>query len=129
MPKIKKTVEDYLIDIFTYTIYTFFAFVCVYPFYYIMINSVSANDLSERGKVLLVPLKFHLNNYKQVMKISGLLTAFKISILRTVIGTMFTVVVSGFLGYMFTKESLWKRKFWYRFVVATMYFNAGIIPW
>ena len=39
MPKIKKTVEDYLIDIFTYTIYTFFAFVCVYPFYYIMINS------------------------------------------------------------------------------------------
>jgi ABC-type glycerol-3-phosphate transport system permease component len=63
------------------------------------------------------------------MKISGLLTAFKISILRTVIGTLFTVVVSGFLGYMFTKESLWKRKFWYRFVVATMYFNAGIIPW
>jgi ABC-type glycerol-3-phosphate transport system permease component len=30
---------------------------------------------------------------------------------------------------MFTRESLWKRKFWYRFVVATMYFNAGIIPW
>ena len=129
MPKIKKTVEDYLIDIFTYVIYTFFAFVCVYPFYYIMINSVSANDLSERGKVLIVPLKFHLNNYKQVMKINGLLTAFKISILRTVIGTFFTVVVSGFLGYMFTKDSLWKRKFWYRFVVATMYFNAGIIPW
>ena len=24
---------------------------------------------------------------------------------------------------------LWKRKFWYRFVVVTMYFNAGIIPW
>ena len=24
---------------------------------------------------------------------------------------------------------MWKRKFWYRFVVATMYFNAGIIPW
>jgi multiple sugar transport system permease protein/putative aldouronate transport system permease protein len=30
---------------------------------------------------------------------------------------------------MFTRETLWKRKFWYRFVVATMYFNAGIIPW
>lgn len=125
----KKTVEDYLIAIFTYIIYSFFAFVCVYPFYYILINSVSANDLSERGKVLIVPLKFHLTNYKQVMKVNGLVTAFKISILRTVIGTIFTVVVSGFLGYMFTKKTLWKRKFWYRFVVATMYFNAGIIPW
>lgn len=125
----KKTVEDYLITWITYIIYTFFAFVCVYPFYYILINSVSANDLSERGKVLLVPLKFHLSNYKQVMKINGLVTAFKISILRTVIGTICTVIVSGFLGYMFTKDTLWKRKFWYRFVVATMYFNAGIIPW
>ena len=125
----KKTLEDYLISIFTYIIYTFFAFVCVYPFYYILINSVSANDLSERGKVLIVPLKFHLTNYKQVMKINGLLTAFKVSILRTVVGTIFTVVVSGFLGYMFTKKTLWKRKFWYRFVVATMYFNAGLIPW
>jgi ABC-type glycerol-3-phosphate transport system permease component len=63
------------------------------------------------------------------MKINGLVTAFKISILRTVIGTIFTVVVSGFLGYMFTKKTLWKRKLWYRFCVATMYFNAGIIPW
>ena len=125
----KKTAEDYIISITTYVIYTFFAFVCVYPFYYILINSVSANDLSERGKVLIVPLKFHLSNYKQVMKISGLVNSFKISILRTVIGTIFTVIVSGFLGYMFTKETLWKRKFWYRFVVATMYFNAGIIPW
>ena len=123
------TLEDHIINISTYVIYTIFAFVCVYPFYYILINSVSANDLSERGKVLVVPLGFHLNNYKQVMKVNGLLSAFKISILRTVIGTMFTVVVSGFLGYMFTKKTLWKRKFWYRFCVATMYFNAGIIPW
>ena len=123
------TLEDHIINISTYVIYSIFAFVCVYPFYYILINSVSANDLSERVKVLIVPLKFHLNNYKQVMKVNGLLTAFKISILRTVIGTFFTVVVSGFLGYMFTKKTLWKRKFWYRFCVATMYFNAGIIPW
>lgn len=125
----KRSIEDYIIDICTYIVYTFFAFVCVYPFYYIFINTLSANDLSERGKVLLYPLGFHLNNYKQVMKINGLASAFKISILRTLIGTIFTVVVAAFLGYMFTKETLWKRKFWYRFVVATMYFNAGIIPW
>ena len=125
----KLTLEDYIINGITYIIYTFFAFVCVYPFYYILINSVSANDLSERGKVLLVPLGFHLKNYSQVMKINGLFSAFKISLLRTVIGTILTVVVAAFLGYMFTKETLWKRKLWYRFVVATMYFNAGIIPW
>lgn len=126
---IKLTTEDRLISFFTYLIYSFFAFVCVYPFYYIFINTISANDLSERGKVLFYPIDIHFNNYLRITKINGLLNAFKISILRTVIGTALTVVIAAFLGYMFSKETLWKRKFWYRFSVATMYFNAGIIPW
>ena len=49
--------------------------------------------------------------------------------LRTVIGTLSTVGTSAFLGYMFTQEEMWHRKLWYRLIVATMYFNAGIIPW
>ncbi|MBO4732015.1 MAG: carbohydrate ABC transporter permease [Spirochaetaceae bacterium] len=129
MVSLKQTVEDRVITIVTYIVYSFFAFVCLYPFYYIFINTFSANDLSERGKVLLYPIGFHLTNYVQVMKINGLVNAFKISVLRTVVGTALTVVVAAFLGYMFTKETLWKRKLWYRMVVATMYFNAGIIPW
>jgi multiple sugar transport system permease protein/putative aldouronate transport system permease protein len=24
---------------------------------------------------------------------------------------------------------MWKRSFWYRFLVVTMYFNAGLVPW
>jgi putative aldouronate transport system permease protein len=38
-------------------------------------------------------------------------------------------MATAFLGYMFTRETMWHRKFWYRYVVITMYFNAGIIPW
>ena len=112
-----------------YVVYSFFAFVCVYPFYYIFINTISANDLSERGKVIFWPKGFHLTNYQKVMQIPNLLDAAKVSVARTVVGTALTVIIAGFLGYMFTRETLWKRKVWYRFVVATMYFNAGIIPW
>ena len=53
----------------------------------------------------------------------------KVSVARTVIGTIVTVVVAAFLGYMFTRETMWHRKLWFRMVAATMYFNAGIIPW
>ncbi|MBP5653697.1 MAG: carbohydrate ABC transporter permease, partial [Lachnospiraceae bacterium] len=38
------------------------------------------------------------------------------------------VVASAFCGYMVTKKEMWNRKFWYRFLVITMYFNAGLIP-
>ena len=57
------------------------------------------------------------------------MNAATISVSRTVIGTVLTVVCAAFMGYMFTRETLWRRKFWYRFVIITMYFNAGVIPW
>jgi len=115
--------------VITYIIYTLFAFVCIYPFYYVIINSISANDLSEQGKIIFYPMQIHFNNYVSVLKIPSLLNAAVISVLRTVIGTIFTVFASGFLGYMFTRNTMWHRKLWYRFVTVTMYFNAGLIPW
>lgn len=127
--QLDKSFGDRVISVLTYVIYAIFAFVCVYPFYYIFINSISANNLSERGKVIFYPMDVHFQNYVNVAKIPGLLNAAKISVLRTVVGTVLTVIVAGFLGYMFTRQTLWRRKFWYRFVVVTMYFNAGIIPW
>ncbi len=127
--KYKTSFLDRLISVITYVVYAFFAFVCAYPFYYIFINSISANNLSERGKILFLPKEVHLNNYAQVLKIPDLFRALEVSVARTVIGTIFTVVIAAFLGYMFTRETMWKRKFWYRMVAATMYFNAGIIPW
>lgn len=127
--KQKAPFEDKIISIVSYVVYSFFAFVCLYPFYYIFINTLSANNLSERGKVLFWINEFHLKNYADVIKLPGLLQALKVSVARTVIGTLLTVIVAAFLGYMFTRETLWKRKLWYRFVVITMYFNAGIIPW
>ena len=127
--KKKYTREDKLIGGFTYVIYTFFVLVCVYPFYYIFINSISANNLSERGKILFWPQGIHFDKYVQVFQIPDLLRAFQVSVARTVLGTLITIVVAAFLGFMFTRESLWKRKLWYALVIATMYFNAGIIPW
>ena len=48
---------------------------------------------------------------------------------RTLLGTAFMVAASAFVGYLVTKQEMWGRKFWYRFLIITMYFNAGLIPW
>ncbi|MCQ2457770.1 MAG: carbohydrate ABC transporter permease [Clostridia bacterium] len=127
--RIKTSTGDKIISVITYIVYALFAFVCVYPFYYVIINSISNNDLSQHGKVLFYPLEIHFQNYKSVFTLPGLLTAAKISVLRTVIGTVLTVMIAAFLGYMFTRQTMWHRKLWYRFVTVTMYINAGIIPW
>jgi ABC-type glycerol-3-phosphate transport system permease component len=103
--------------------------VCTYPFYYVFINTISNNKISERGQVLFYPMQVHLQNYIDAFRMPGLAEAAFISVARTVIGTVLTVLFAAFLGFMCTREHLWKRRFWYRFIVITMYFNAGIIPW
>jgi putative aldouronate transport system permease protein len=127
--KIQTSTSDKLIDILTYVIFALFALVCIYPFYYILINTLSANDLSAKGEIIFFPKNIQFQNYIDVFKIPGLWEAVKISVGRTVIGTFLTVGVSSFLGFMFTQEDMWLRKVWYRFTIITMYFSAGIIPW
>jgi putative aldouronate transport system permease protein len=125
----QQSLGDALISVAIYVFYAAFAFICVYPFYYIFINTISNNDLSQKGMIIFLPHGIHFENYIKAVKIPGLVNAAFISVSRTVIGTLLTTMTTAFLGYMFTREHLWHRKFWYRFVIITMYFNAGIIPW
>ena len=121
--------SDVSFNIVNYLIFGLFTLICVYPFYYLIINTISANDLSARGVILFWPQGVHFQNFVSALQIDGLAQSAYISIMRTVIGTFCTVSASAFLGFMFTQNKMWHRKIWYRMVVATMYFNAGIIPW
>ncbi len=127
--KSRRSVSSRIFDVCNYLFFGLFTLLCVYPFYYILINTVSDNTLTARGLVLFYPQGVHLSNYAQVMKIQGLGQATLISVARTLIGTFLSVFASAFVGYLVTKDKMWHRKIWYRIIVATMYFNAGIIPW
>lgn len=119
---------DVMFAIINYTVFALLVVLCAYPFYYLIINSISANDVSALGDVRLWPIDVHLDNYKEVFKLNGLPLAAVVSVARTVIGTVFTVLASAFLGFMFTQKKMWARQFWYRFLIITMYFSAGLIP-
>lgn len=126
--KIKTSKGDRTFQVINILIFAIFAIICAYPFYYLIINSISANDLSASGKVNFLPHGFQLENYIKVFQLNGLGTAAMVSLGRTVIGTICTVLASVYLGFMFTQQRMWHRKLWYRFMVITMYFNAGLIP-
>ncbi|MDR0898546.1 MAG: carbohydrate ABC transporter permease [Oscillospiraceae bacterium] len=124
-----RSIGSRIMDVLVYVVFGLYAFICIYPFYYIIINSLSDNKLSERGVVMFYPMQMHLQNYMDAFKIPGLANAAKNSVLRTVIGTVLVLFTSSFMGYMFTRDTMWKRRLWYRIVIVTMYFNAGIVPW
>ena len=125
----KQNIGNRAFNIINYTVFLVFTILCVFPFYYIFINTISNNELVAHGKILFVPQDIQFQNYMEVFKLRGLGRAAFISVTRTVLGTLLTLLGSSFLGYAFCRTEFWNRKFWYRFVVITMYFNAGIIPW
>jgi putative aldouronate transport system permease protein len=127
-PKFRRTRGDVPFALVNYLGFLLFALLCAYPFYYLIINSISANDVSALGQVRLWPQGLHLSNYEQILELSGLSAAAVVSVARTLIGTAATVLASAFLGFMFTQERLWKRSLWYRLTIFTMYFSAGLIP-
>jgi putative aldouronate transport system permease protein len=127
--KIRLSRGDVVFNIMNYLFFGLFTVICVLPFYYLFINTISDNDLTKRGLITLLPRGIHLNNYVQVFKLRGLGHAALVSVARTLIGSALTVAGSAFVGYLVTKKEMWGRQFWYRFIIVTMYFSAGLVPW
>lgn len=109
-------------------VFAVFSAVCIFPFYYLFICTISDPALVEVGKIVLLPKGLTLQNYMEVLRLPNLGNAALITLGRTALGTVSSLLVTSYLAYFFTKTEMWGRKFWYRAVVATMYFSAGMIP-
>ena len=127
--KIKMKPGDIAFSIINYTFFAIFTFICIFPFYYLFINTISDNDLVRKGLINFVPRGIHFDNYIRLLAVNDLFTSVFVTLARTIIGTALMVGASAFVGYLVTRKEMWGRSFWYRFLVVTMYFNAGIIPW
>lgn len=119
---------DILFEVLNYLVFTLFTIACIFPFYYLFINTISNNEMVLKGTINFIPRGIHLGNYLALLNVGDLSTAFLVSVTRTILGTALMVMASALVGYLVTKQEMWGRKFWYRFLVITMYFNAGIIP-
>jgi ABC-type glycerol-3-phosphate transport system permease component len=126
--KTKLTAAEKTFNVLNNLIMAVFAFVCVYPFYYIFIYSISDPDKAMSG-IAFLPKGFTTANYEMLLKLQDIPNALFVSVSRTVLGTIITIVCCTFFAYLMTITYMWHRKFIYRFAIITMYFNAGIIPW
>ena len=105
-----------------------FTFMCIYPFYYIFISSLSSPRMISLG-VFLWPREFTLDGYKRIFVTPGIGQSAFISLARTVLGTSLVVTCSTFVGYLFAYPEILFRKFMYRAFITTMYVAAGFVPY
>lgn len=127
--KHKYSGKDIVFYIFDYSFFIIFTISCIFPFYYLFINTISDAKLVSSGSINFIPRGINIQNYLALRNATDLGNAVLVSVTRTIFGTAIMVLASAFVGYLVTKKEMWGRKFFYRFLVITMYFNAGLIPW
>lgn len=128
--KKRKTItrEDKIYHAIIVPIFLILVLICAYPFYYLFICSISDGKFVDLGKVIFLPQGLTFDNYVRVLNYKNIFNAAGVSVLRVISGTALSLIVCAYMGYFFTKQNMWGRKFWYRMTVATMYFSAGMIP-
>lgn len=125
--KAKKRRKQTLGDVINITVLLLFALLCLYPFWYIFIGTISNPNIPVRS-LFLLPKDVTLFNYIEVIQSKGLLPSIGISVARTAIGTLLAVGFNAFLAYLFTLKQMPGRRFFYRMVIVTMYVSGGLIP-
>jgi multiple sugar transport system permease protein/putative aldouronate transport system permease protein len=120
-----------IFTVFNYVVLSLLTLSCLYPLWYTLCLSISNKAAVNAGLVILFPIGPNLTSYKQLMGDFLFLNSFWISTMRTVIGTVFTLVVLILMGYPLSKT---KREYSHRnrlmwLVIFCMVFNGGVVPW
>ena len=124
--RIKEGPARTIFKCFNDTFFTIVLILCLYPVWYVLIQSLSEGNRAV--KALLLPVNFTFSNYEQMLSRPEIVHAFMVSVSRTVIGTALTLLCCMFLGYLFSKEDMPFRKLLYRTLIITMYVSGGLIP-
>ena len=78
--KKKKSAGDAIADFLIYLVCLLFIILCIYPFYYIMIYSISDPNQAATGMVLL-PKGFSLETFRGIFRLNDIPSAFVVSVL------------------------------------------------
>lgn len=126
--KIKRSRNTVIFDTCNTILMLLICFLCLYPIWYVVINSLNEPRDAMMGGIYWWPRVFSLANYKKVFSDTTVLQAFKITLLKTVIGTFANVLFTATIAYPLSKKRLVGRKVYMAIGTVTMFFGGGLIP-
>lgn len=119
--------EDRVIAWLLYLVMGIFVLSIIYPFWYLLVDSVTTPGMSIQDRVKIWPRAFTFDNYSEAIKpIVG--TAYLNSIVKTVVGTSVILFVSFTAAFGLADRTLPGLKTITFFIVFTMFFSGGLIP-
>ncbi|MEG0216032.1 MAG: carbohydrate ABC transporter permease [Hungatella sp.] len=106
------------------------ALACLYPFYYVVVASISdPNELVKHQGLLFAPLKeMTLAGYRMVFQNKLVLSGYRNTLIILAVGLVFNLVLTTMGAYVLSLKDLLLRKPLTILVIVTMYFSGGLVP-
>lgn len=105
-----------------------FAFLCVYPFIFVIASSFNEGTDTAIGGIFLWPRKPTLTNYEMILANKNFWGGYQVTILRTVIGTVSSLFVTSLVAYGLCDKAMPGRRIVLAFMLIPMLFSGGMIP-
>lgn len=121
--------KDILFDSFIYAALFIIMLTMLYPFYYVLIASFNKGTDTLLGGVYLWPRSVTLENYKMFLGDTKWLSAFLVTVARTVLGTLLGLLLTSLVAYALSHRGLMFSKTYFTIIIFAMYFSGGLIPY
>ncbi|GIQ70609.1 carbohydrate ABC transporter permease [Xylanibacillus composti] len=127
-PYSRLNVSDRLFDIGNVLFMIVVLIVTLYPFLHVLALSFNDSVDTVRGGITIFPREFTLENYKVILTKDSLLTAFVVSVSRTVVGTILGLIACSMVAYTLSRRDFQARKLVSVILLLTLYVSGGLIP-
>jgi len=126
---LRRSIGEIIFEWFNYLFLTLLMVITIYPLLYVIFASLSdpAEYMAHQG-FLLKPLGFNLDAYKMVMDNPMILRGYGNTLFVVVVGLAVNIFFTSLGAYALSRKSLKFRKPIMLFIVFTMFFNGGLIP-
>ncbi len=125
---INLTIGEKVWQAVVYSILILLSLLCLLPFLYVVAVSVTPESEVLRRGIVIIPESFTFLAYKEVFISHGIGQAYKITLFRTIVGTVLNVFFTVIAAYPLSKKYLPGRSPFLLFIVFTMMFGGGLIP-
>ena len=127
--KVRRSLGERIFQVFNYIILSALIVVCIYPIWYVVMASFSdSNSLMSHSGLLLAPLDFTVSAYKKVFENPMLLRSYANTLFILVVGVTLNMIMTSLGAYFLSRKNVLFMKPIMLFVVFTMFFEGGIIP-
>lgn len=124
----KKDLDSRIFDAVNIVVMVLFTIIIVVPLWNVVVSSFASGNALARGNFVFWPDEWSFENYRSVFRDSTILSAFFISVAKTVIGVVTHVFFCAMMAYGMSKADLKGRKLYSTMGIVTMFFSGGMIP-